>query len=136
MVAERGGGGQLLDRLGTWQRIFLIYGFISLVLWVLQVLLGRDTSPAIRAQIVQAPSERRAVERRAELTYCLGMRKPAIVCAVLIGVSLIALGLNAGLTGRRPGSSCCTWWWGCAWPPCAPTNALLSETAEDMAATR
>jgi OPA family glycerol-3-phosphate transporter-like MFS transporter len=208
--------GQLLDRLGTWQRMFLVYGIVSLILWLVQVLFARETSPAIRAQIVHSLGERDAVERRAaelrrgevrvrafwdfladdwrlwilgfaQALFLFGyatfvaygplftvqafdqppqvaaritswgyasiafflvvagvasdrlrMRKlPGIVFTVLTGISLIGLGLSASHS-LSTGSiislyvlvgACMAAMW-------APTNALFSETAEDIAATR
>lgn len=208
--------GQFLNQLGTWQRMFLLYGFASLAIWVVLLLFARETSPAIRAQVVHSTEQRTAVERRAaelELTgvkvhgfwnfitadwrlWALGfaqglflfgyttfvaygplftvqafhqppqeaalitssiyasvivfllisglvcdrlrLRKlPAVVFAFLTGLAYIALGYTAGLQLTPEqiilayvvvGAIAATMW--------SPANALFSENAEDIAATR
>lgn len=208
--------GQYLNQLGSWQRMFLLYGVISLVIWLLLVLFSRETSPAIRAQVVHSLEHRTTVERRAvELEragvrvhgfwsfvaadwrlWALGLAQglflfgyftflqygplftvqafhqppqeaslitswiyasiivflllsgyvcdrlrlrklPGVVFALLTGVAYIALGSTVGLPLTSDqiiaayvvlGAIAATMW--------SPTNALFSETAEDIAATR
>jgi OPA family glycerol-3-phosphate transporter-like MFS transporter len=208
--------GVFLNQLGTWQRMFLLYGVISLAIWIVLVLFARETSPAIRAQVVHSMEERTAVEQRAvELErsgvkvrgfwsfvtadwrlWALGLAQglflfgytafvaygplftvqafhqppqeaslitssiyasvivfllisgllcdrlrlrklPAVVFSLLTGLAYIGLGYTAGLPLTTyqiivayviVGAIAATMW--------SPTNALFSETAEDIAATR
>jgi OPA family glycerol-3-phosphate transporter-like MFS transporter len=57
--------GHVLNRLGTWQHMFLLYGFITLGIWLILVAFGREPSKGIRAQIVHSTKDRERIEVRA-----------------------------------------------------------------------
>lgn len=50
--------GHVLNRLGSWQYMFLLYGFITVGIWLLLVLFGREPSKGIRAQIMHSMGDR------------------------------------------------------------------------------
>lgn len=58
--------GHVLDRLGSWQHMFLLYGFITVGIWLILLLFGREPSKGIRAQIVYSMDERTVVAQRAK----------------------------------------------------------------------
>jgi len=59
--------GHLLNRVGTWQHMFLIYGFITLGCWLVLVLFAREPSKGIRAQVVYSMNDRARVEQNARV---------------------------------------------------------------------
>lgn len=89
--------GQYLDVLGSWQRMFLLYGVVSLGIWFLLVLFARETSPEIRAQVIHSLMQRTAIERRALELRATGVRVAGFWDFVASDWRLWALGLAQGL---------------------------------------
>ncbi len=93
--------GHLLNRVGTWQHMFLIYGFITLGCWLLLVFFAREPSKGIRAQIVYSMQDRARVEQRARVLEREGVRVDGFLRFLLADwrLWLLAVGQGAFLIG-------------------------------------
>jgi OPA family glycerol-3-phosphate transporter-like MFS transporter len=56
--------GHVLDSVGTWQHMFLIYGFVAVGVWLLLLLFGREPSAGYRAQVIYSLDDKQAVDQR------------------------------------------------------------------------
>jgi MFS family permease len=89
--------GRILDRVGSWQHMFLVYGFVSLGIWLLLVLFAREPSKGIRAQVVYSMRQRERVEARAVELEQAGVRVHSFWSFITADWRLWALGLAQGL---------------------------------------
>ena len=93
--------GHVLNRLGSWQHMFLLYGIITLVIWLILVLFGREPSKGIRAQVVHSLSQKEQVEERAREMERRGIRVAGFWEYVISSprVWLLAVGQGIFLVG-------------------------------------
>src|SRR5579884_4090346 len=89
--------GHLLNRVGTWQHMFLIYGFITLGCWLVLLLFAREPSKGIRAQIVYSMQDRQRVEQRAKQLEREGVRVHGFLSFLLADWRLWFLAVGQGL---------------------------------------
>lgn len=66
--------GHVLDSVGTWQHMFLIYGFVAVGVWLLLWLFGREPSPGYRAQIIYSQGDQQAVDQRRKIIEARGVQ--------------------------------------------------------------
>jgi MFS family permease len=89
--------GHLLNRVGTWQHMFLIYGFITLGCWVILLLFGREPSKGIRAQIVYSHADAQRVEQRARVLEAEGVQVHGFLSFLMSDPRLWLLAVGEGL---------------------------------------
>jgi OPA family glycerol-3-phosphate transporter-like MFS transporter len=65
--------GHVLDSVGTWQHMFLIYGLVAVGVWLLLWLFGREPSTGYRAQIIYSLDDKQAVDDRRKAIEARGV---------------------------------------------------------------
>lgn len=89
--------GHVLNRIGSWQHMFLLYGLITLGCWILLVLFGREPSKGIRSQIVYSMEDRTRVEARAREMEASGIKVQGFWSYITSDWRLWALAIGEGL---------------------------------------
>jgi MFS family permease len=89
--------GHILNRLGSWQHMFLLYGIITVLGWLLLVLFAREPRKGIRVQITRSMLEKERVEQHAAELERTGIKVQGFWAFILADWRLGLLAVGQGL---------------------------------------